>query len=179
MFSAYFLALLAALGCVAAADLVLESPGSDEGSLVLFGSTIATVTGRSLTLLLCAVSATAALALVTAIARVRGRRLERRMAAELDDRWEELSQRHAGDMARYELLSWRIAELQTSLDQLLDKRDEAYEEMRRARQRTFELREKAERQRETLQELARMAENQLVAVPDLPEELLSTERITG
>jgi septation ring formation regulator EzrA len=91
------------------------------------------------------------------------------MAAELDDRWEELSQRHAGDMARYELLSWRIAELQTSLNELLDKRDAAYEEMRRARQRTFELRETADRQREVLRELTQLAERQLIVVPDMPE----------
>jgi hypothetical protein len=54
-----------------------------------------------------------------AVAYARGRRLERRMAAELDARWAELAERDAGDTARRELLNWRLAELQTLVDRLL------------------------------------------------------------
>ena len=57
------------------------------------------------------VSASAALAMAIAVAYARGRRLERRMAAELDERWAALAERDAGDAARKNLLSWRIAEL--------------------------------------------------------------------
>ncbi len=165
------LVALAAVACAAAIDMALESAG--RSTISFLGKTLAAPSGRASALIVCAVSAAAALALVTAIANVRGRRLERRMAAELDGRWEQLSRQHAGDMARYELLSWRTAELQTSLDELLAKRDEAYEEFRRTRQRVLELREKAIRQREALRELAHVAESQLIVLPDLPAELLA------
>jgi len=58
--------------------------------------------------------------MVTAVAYARGRRLERRMAAELDGRWEEISERSASDATRIRLLSWRVAELQTLTDRLAD-----------------------------------------------------------
>ena len=45
---------------------------------------------------LCAVSASAALAMAAAVAHARGRRLERRMAAELDEHWAALAEREAG-----------------------------------------------------------------------------------
>ena len=41
------------------------------------------------------------------------------MAAELDVRWAALAERDAGDVARKNLLSWRVAELQTLVDRLL------------------------------------------------------------
>ena len=72
--------------------------------------------------ILCVVSASAALAMAIAVAYARGRRLERRMAAELDARWAALAERDAGDAARRKLLSWRIAELQTLVEQLLAER---------------------------------------------------------
>ncbi|MDP9185339.1 MAG: hypothetical protein M3O29_06710, partial [Actinomycetota bacterium] len=56
-----------------------------------------------------------------AVAYARGRRLERRMAAELDARFAELAERDAGDTAR-RLLTWRLAELQTLVDRLLEER---------------------------------------------------------
>ena len=69
--------------------------------------------------IVCAVSAAAALAMAIAVGYARGRRLERRMAAELDARWAQLAERDAGDAARRELLNWRLAELQTLVDRLL------------------------------------------------------------
>jgi hypothetical protein len=72
-------------------------------------------------LVMCAVSASAALAMVAAVAHARGRRLERRMAAELDARYAALAERDAGDTAR-RLLTWRLAELQTLVDRLLEER---------------------------------------------------------
>jgi len=44
------------------------------------------------------------------------------MAAELDERWEEISERSASDATRIRLLSWRVAELQTLTDRLADDR---------------------------------------------------------
>jgi hypothetical protein len=45
------------------------------------------------------------------------------MAAELDARWAALAERDAGDVARKNLLSWRVAELQTLVEQLLAERE--------------------------------------------------------
>jgi hypothetical protein len=77
--------------------------------------------------ILCAMSAVAALAMVTAVARLRGRRLERRLAAELDARYEDVSSKAAGDAARAHLLEARAAELQTWVERALEERDEARE----------------------------------------------------
>ena len=103
-------------------ELVLESARTRGRELVAFGSVLAAPGGTAGILILCAVSATAALAMVTAVAYARGRRLERRMAAELDGRWEEISERNASDATRIRLLSWRVAELQTLTNQLTAER---------------------------------------------------------
>jgi len=104
------------------AELVIESARTGARELVAFGYVLAAPGGSVGIWILCGVSATAALALVTAVAYARGRRLERRMAAELDERWEEISQRNAGDATRIRLLSWRVAELQTLTNQLTAER---------------------------------------------------------
>jgi hypothetical protein len=103
-------------------ELVLESARTRGRELVAFGSVLAAPRGSAGVWILCGVSATAALAMVTAVAYARGRRLERRMAAELDGRWEEISERSASDATRIRLLSWRVAELQTLLNRLGDDR---------------------------------------------------------
>ena len=103
-------------------ELVIESAATRGRELVAFGSVLAAPGGSAGIWILCGVSATAALAMVTAVAYARGRRLERRMAAELDERWEEISERSASDATRIRLLSWRVAELQTLTDRLADDR---------------------------------------------------------
>ncbi|TMM23288.1 MAG: hypothetical protein E6F95_06195, partial [Actinobacteria bacterium] len=65
-------------------ELVIESARTRGRELVAFGSVLAAPGGFAGIWILCGVSATAALAMVTAVAYARGRRLERRMAAELD-----------------------------------------------------------------------------------------------
>ena len=97
----------------------------------VFGHAVATPPVDATIVILCAVSAAAALAMAIAVAYARGRRLERRMAAELDARWAELAQRDAGDTARRELLNWRLAELQTLVDRLLEDRRVAVEARQR------------------------------------------------
>jgi len=119
--STFFIVLATAWSAVVI-ELVLESARTRGRELVAFGSVLAAPGGTAGVLILCAVSATAALAMVTAVAYARGRRLERRMAAELDERWEEISERNAGDATRIRLLSWRVAELQTLVDRLEDER---------------------------------------------------------
>jgi len=93
--------------------------------LVLFGHVVAAPPVSATIVIVCAVSAAAALAMAIAVGYARGRRLERRMAAELDARWAELAERDAGDAARRELINWRLAELQTLVDRLLADRQAA------------------------------------------------------
>ena len=120
-----FPVVLAALWCAISFELVVESARTQGQELVLFGNVLAAPAVSVTIVVLCVVSASAALAMAIAVAFARGRRLERRMAAELDDRWAALAERDAGDAARKNLLSWRIAELQTLVEQLLAERQAA------------------------------------------------------
>ena len=118
-----FPVVLAAVWCAIAFELVAESARVQGRALVLFGEVFATPSVSVTIGVLCLVSASAALAMVIAVARARERRLERRMAAELDARWAALDQRDAGDVASKNLLSWRVTELQTLVEQLLAERE--------------------------------------------------------
>ena len=117
-----FPVVLAALWCAISFELVVESARTQGQELVLFGNVLAAPAVSVTIVVLCVVSASAALAMAIAVAYARGRRLERRMAAELDARWAALAERDAGDAARKNLLSWRVAELQTLVEQLLAER---------------------------------------------------------
>jgi hypothetical protein len=117
-----FPVVLAAVWCAIAYELVAESVRAQGRAIVLFGDVLAAPSLSTTIVVLCLVSASAAFAMVIAVAHARERRLERRMAAELDARWAALAERDAGDAARKNLLSWRVAELQTLVQQLLDER---------------------------------------------------------
>jgi hypothetical protein len=155
-------------------EVVIESAESAGRSVVAFGNTLLSSTPATGIFVLAGLSASAALALVAAVAFLRGRRLERRMAEELDARYEDVSTRAAGWEARNELLRWRIAELQTQQDQLLAKRQELMEEMEATRKRAVELRRVAHQQRAALEELQRVAED-VVAIPELDDELMTDD----
>jgi hypothetical protein len=81
-------------------------------------------------LILCGVSASAALAMAAAVSYARGRRLERRMAAELADRRRHLAEREVAGQARQDLLAWRIGELHALVDRLLSERRGLHEPRR-------------------------------------------------
>ena len=121
----------ASVWCAVSIEMVWESARLQGRGLVLFGHVVAAPPVGATIVILCAVSASAALAMAIAVAYARGRRLARRMAAEVDARWAELSQRDAGDTARRELLNWRLAELQTLVDRLLMDRRAAVEARQR------------------------------------------------
>jgi len=121
----FFPVVLAALWCAFATELVFESARSGGGELVVLGRVLAAPPPDVTVLILCAVSASAAFALAIAVARGRGRRLERRMAAELDHRWAELAEHETSDDAIRRLLSWRVAELQKLVEDLLAERHDA------------------------------------------------------
>jgi hypothetical protein len=118
-----FPVVLAAVWCAIAFELVVESARTQGRALVLFGDLLAAPSVAVTIGVLCVVSASAALAMAVAVARAHTRRIERRMAAELDVRWAALAERDAGDVARKNLLSWRVAELQTLVEQLLAERE--------------------------------------------------------
>jgi|SRR6476620_3993456 len=109
----------ASVWCALTIELVRETARVQGRAVVLFGHVVAAPPVGATIMIVCAVSAAAALAMAIAVAYARGRRLERRMVAEVDARWAELAQRDAGDTARRELLNWRLAELQTLVDRLL------------------------------------------------------------
>ena len=81
-----FPVVLAAVWCAIAFELVVESARIQGRALVLFGNLLAAPSLAVTIVVLCVVSASAALAMAIAVAHARGRRLERRMAAELDGR---------------------------------------------------------------------------------------------
>src|SRR5262245_57603895 len=121
----YFPVVCASVWCAISIEMVWETARAEGRALVLFGHVVAAPPVSATIVILSAVSAAAALAMAIAVGYARGRRLERRMAAELDERWEELAERDAGDAARRELLNWRLAELQTLVDRLLADRQAA------------------------------------------------------
>jgi hypothetical protein len=118
-----FPVVLATVWCAIAFEMVAESTRVQGRALVLFGDVLAAPSMSVTIVVLCVVSASAALAMVIAVAHAREHRLERRMAAELDARWAALAERDAGDADRKNLLSWRVAELQTLVEQLLAERE--------------------------------------------------------
>lgn len=134
IFSSVFLVL--ALGwSVFVTSAVLQSAAVGATQIVAFERVMYTPQSvEESILLLCAMSASAALALVTGIYMVRGRRLERRMAAELEDRMATRLERDAEDSAVPRLLEHRVTELQTSVDTLTAQRDAIYDEIRGLRE---------------------------------------------
>jgi hypothetical protein len=125
--------LLAAVALsVGVGDAVIESASTDPLQIVVFGRVLLEPGTPEGIWILCGMSAVAALALVSAVARIRGRRLERRLAAELDARYAEMSSKAAGDAARAHLLDARVAELQTWYERAVAERDEARRELESA-----------------------------------------------
>jgi hypothetical protein len=122
--------VVASLWSALVVEIVLETVRMQGRAVVAFGRVLATPPLDITIFVLCALSASAALAMVTAVAYVHGRRLERRMAAELDARYADLAERDAGDTSQ-RLLTWRLAELQTLVYRLLEERKAAIAKERR------------------------------------------------
>ena len=135
-------------------ETIIESARAFGGSILFLGRTLLTPGIQPGILILCGLAATAGLAWTAALSYERGRRLERRMAAELDARYQEMTTQAAGDAARAGLVSWRIGELQTSMDELTEKpRSRSSAEMELERRRTSELRALSEDYKRSLTEL--------------------------
>lgn len=158
---------LAAVWTAFVTETIVESVRVFGGSIVFLGRTLITPGIRPGILILCGLAVSAGLAWAAAVAYARSRRLEQRMAAELDARYSEMTIRAAGDVARAGLLSWRVAELRTSMDDLIARRDEALAEMELARRKTSELRALADDYKRSLADL----QDRLIVLPDIEDEL--------
>jgi len=159
--------VLATLWTAFVVETIIESARAFGGSIIFLGRTLLTPGIRPGVLILCGLAATAGLAWAAALAYERGRRLERRMAAELDARYQEMTTQAAGDVARAGLLSWRVSELRTSMDDLIANRDRIQAEMELARRRTSELRALADDYTRSLTKL----QDRLIRLPDVEDEL--------
>jgi hypothetical protein len=162
------LALVAAtIWTAVVVETIVESVRGFGGGILFMGRTVFTPGVRPSIFVLCGLAASAGIAWAAAIAYARGRRLERRMAADLDERYQEMTTRAAGDIARAELVSWRANELRGTVDDLAQQRDVILGEMDLARRRTEELRALADDYRRTLTQL----QERLVVLPDIEDEL--------
>jgi uncharacterized protein YlxW (UPF0749 family) len=188
------LVLLAAGVSIATADVVLEAARTGVSEIQLLGITLyVPPTQERGILVLCGIVAVAALIVVTALAFARGRRLTHKMAA-LDERLDQRSRHEAAENARANLLQHRVIELQTSVDELTEKRDQAYDEMMMARSKTEALRQLIAQQRAVLEqadvtvdlaaiegsvgdEAEAPAEVVIPEAPEIPEELMTDEPV--
>ena len=153
MFTA-FLLTISAVWTAVVVDVIAESAPSGAAELSLFGHVLYRPTPEVGIIILASLAASAAFALSAAIAFGNSRRVERRMASDLDARWEAISLQSAGSTARNELLEWRNGSLQITLEELLAKRDELLSEMTAVRTRTAALRQLAREQTESLSRFA-------------------------
>ncbi len=159
--------VLATLWTAFVVETIIESARAFGGSIIFLGRTLFMPGIQPGILILCGLAATAGLAWTAALAYERGRRLEKRMAAELDARYQEMTTQAAGDAARAGLLTWRIGELQTSMDELIAKRDQIQAEMELERRQTSELQALSEDYKRSLTEL----QDRLITLPDIEDEL--------
>jgi hypothetical protein len=159
--------VLAAAWTAFVVETIVESARAFGSSILFLRRTLLTPGIRPGILILCGLAASAGLAWAAAIGHARRRRLKRRMAAEIDARTEEMKVQAAGDAARAGLLSWRIEELRTSMDDLTERRDQIVAEMELARRRTSELHALSEDYKRSLTRM----QDRLVRLPDNEDEL--------
>ena len=163
----YIAIALATVWTAVVVETIIESARVFGGSILFLRRTLLTPGIRPGILILCGLAASAGLAWTAAVAYARGRRLKRRLAAEHDERIQEMKIESAGDAARAGLLAWRVGELQTTVDELIAKRDRIQAEMDLAQRRTSELRGLSEDYKRSLSEL----QDRLIKLPDLDDEL--------
>ncbi|MGE5226445.1 MAG: hypothetical protein ACM3OO_06170 [Planctomycetaceae bacterium] len=171
MVLAWLLVILSAAVAGTAVDMVVESADTGGGTLIAFGRTLGQPGLPAGTWILCGFSALAALMLVAALMNRRARTIERRVAGEYDAKYEELSQRHAGDIARARLLEGRAKELEDTVGTLTTQRDAVFQELDTGRHQLLEVRRAANQQRRALRELAHLSDEQVVKIPELPADV--------
>jgi hypothetical protein len=131
-----FLIALAITWLVAVVDTVIESARRGAEQIVMFERELYTPASQEIgVFIVAALSASAMLGLVSAIAIARGRRLQRRTAEELAARTEELKMSQVGATGLATLLPSRVAELQTSVETLTIRRNELLDEIKQIEER--------------------------------------------
>lgn len=161
------LVVISAVGAALAGDLAVESASSGLTRLTMFGNDLYTTTAHTGVFIVVGLVAAFAAALAASLASLRGRNIERRMAEQLDGRWQQISERNAGFEARNELLTWRARELENQIEDLESQRTELIEEMDRNRARTRKLREQARMMKRAIASAGDLgAAQDLVLVPD-------------
>jgi hypothetical protein len=158
---------IATLWTAVVVETILESGRSYGVSIVFLRRELLRPGIRPGLFILCGLAASAGFVWAGAIAYARGRRRERQMAAELDARYEAISMKAAGDAARAGLMSWRIDELRTSMEDLSDRREQLLAEMELARRRTSELRALADDYKRSLEGM----QDRMIVLPDIEDEL--------
>jgi hypothetical protein len=113
---------------------VIGSAPSGGESLIALGREVATPGSPEGVWILCAMAASAGLALAWAIAAWRRRRHGKQLSIEFDQRWAERTHVAAQEEARGRLLESRERELQTTIDTLTAQRDALVDEMAALRQ---------------------------------------------
>jgi chromosome segregation ATPase len=132
-------------------------------SIILFGQVVLEP-GRAWTLAIVAtLAASAAFALATSIAYVRGRRLERRMAAELDTRWEQVTRKEVDLRARRDVLTDRVAELHRQMETLARERARIEDELVQERMRAGSIRAQVRRTASSLDDMVQILETEAAA----------------
>lgn len=163
---AVVLVSIATVWTAVVADVVAESASSGGARISLLGHAITSATPQTGVISLAALAASAAVGLAAALAFVANRRMERRMAAELDARWEEIARNQASetrpDPRAPQFFEWR--------------RDKLLAEMQRIRERTAALRRAALEQRASLERFATEVDSasrrgeaipELIVIPDV------------
>jgi hypothetical protein len=166
-----FAALLVSVAAVWSAvvvDVIAESASSGGRTISLLGHTLTRATPQTGVIYLAVLAASAAIALAAAIAFASGRRMERRMAGDLDDRWDALSRKEQSE-TRLELFEWQVGELDTTVNQLVRQRDNLLQEMDRIRQQTAALREAAIEQLASLEQFSTQASGSAERGEPIPE----------
>ena len=154
---------LAAAWAAVAVDVIAESTLADGPAIKAFGRTAAEPAPGTATLVLVLIGislgAIVAIGLAALVEFFRAKALR----AEIERRTEERSLAHVGLLAKNDLLTWRINELQEQADELLAKRDGLLDELGVLTTKTQQLRAEARHSKEMLAELT----EQLVVMPEM------------
>ena len=120
-------------------DVVAETAGDDRG-IVAFGSVVAETGPAATVWIVAALVASAAAGLAGAIGSAVRARRERRLAADLDARFDLLAAEEAAAIARRDQLADRVAALHRRIEDLSRSRQAIEDDLSRERRRVTELR---------------------------------------
>lgn len=154
---------LAAAWAAIALDVVAESTLTHGPAIRAFGRTLAQPASGTRTLILVLAGVSLGAIATTGIAALVESLRAKALRAEIERRTEARSLAHVGLLAKNDLLTWRINELQEQADELLTKRDGLLDELGLLTTKTQQLRAEARHSKEMLAQLT----EQLVVMPEM------------